>query len=74
MGFKILVTVGAGYIGSILVPELLNNGHTVTVLDNFMYKQRNSWLYKKKSENYDNFIVCFFYKSMKNNKEIFHQM
>ncbi len=34
---KILVTGAAGYIGSILVPRLLQNGHKVTALDNFMY-------------------------------------
>lgn len=36
---KILVTGAAGYIGSILVPQLLENGFRVTALDNFMYNQ-----------------------------------
>ena len=36
---KILVTGGSGYIGSILVPELIKLGYEITVVDNFMYKQ-----------------------------------
>jgi nucleoside-diphosphate-sugar epimerase len=38
---KILVTGGAGYIGSILVPSLLIDNHEVHVLDNFRYGENS---------------------------------
>jgi nucleoside-diphosphate-sugar epimerase len=41
MSFKILITGGSGYIGSIMVPALLARGYYVTVLDNFMYQQNS---------------------------------
>ena len=34
---NILITGGAGYVGAPLTAELLERGHSVTILDNFMY-------------------------------------
>jgi len=50
---KILIIGGAGYIGSVLTNELLDNDYEVTVLDNFRFNQ-NSLL---DCCNYENFSV-----------------
>lgn len=38
---KILIIGGAGYIGSVLTKMLLDEGHDVTILDNFRFQQNS---------------------------------
>ena len=47
---NILITGGAGYIGSLLCEFLLNKGHKVTVLDTFLFSNNslNSYMSNKK--------------------------
>lgn len=37
----VMVTGGSGYLGSVLCEHLLNAGHTVTVVDNLLYRQHS---------------------------------
>jgi nucleoside-diphosphate-sugar epimerase len=40
-GLNVLITGGAGYLGSVMTPALLAAGHRVTVLDAFIFQQNS---------------------------------
>ena len=52
---RVLITGGAGYIGSVLTPFLNNLGYHTTVVDNFMYNQTSLANMAQK----DNFELIF---------------
>ena len=47
--WNVLVTGGAGYVGSALIPKLLDAGHSVTVLDLYLYGDDVFAAYVKKN-------------------------
>jgi nucleoside-diphosphate-sugar epimerase len=53
MNEKILITGGAGYVGSVMTDHLLNQGYEVTVLDNLMHNQQSLlYLFHHKKFNF----------------------
>ena len=52
---KILITGGAGYLGSVMTELFLKKGYEVTVLDNLMYNQTSSIVYS----HYKNFNFIY---------------
>ena len=50
---SVLITGGAGYVGSVLVPKMLEAGHKVTVLDLYLYLD----LHMKMLQSYQQTLV-----------------
>lgn len=54
---KVIVTGGAGFIGSHIVDRLIEDGHTVIVIDNESAECHNQFYYNDKAHNYK-FDIC----------------
>ena len=49
---KVLITGGAGYLGSVITEKLLSIGHGVTIFDNLMYNQTSCSIFSH-NKNFD---------------------
>jgi nucleoside-diphosphate-sugar epimerase len=47
---KVLITGGAGYLGSVIAGHLLEKGYSVTCLDNLSYQQKSIYIYSSHQE------------------------
>ena len=47
---KVLITGGAGYLGSILTGQLLSKGYKVACLDNLIYRQNSLFNFASNSD------------------------
>lgn len=75
---NVLVTGGAGFIGSNLTESLLERGHRVRIIDNFSTGKRENLVFDKKYFNFEviegdirDLTVC--QKAVKNIEYVFHQ-
>ncbi|MFC1754807.1 NAD-dependent epimerase/dehydratase family protein [Thermoproteota archaeon] len=66
---KVLVSGGAGYVGSVLVPKLIENGHKVNVLDTFWF-WKSPEEYAEKLGLKDNPSLKLFKGDLRNNNDI----
>ena len=69
---KILVTGGAGFIGSNLVEQLIKNGHHVTVIDNLSSGYKSNLNSSFDKINFIHADICEKIESLDKHDEIYH--
>lgn len=65
---KILITGGAGYLGSVITEKMLDAGHEVTVLDNLSFKQISPLQFTSNPKYH------FIYGDVRNEKLLRHEV